>query len=141
MKYDRTAREVAKDLVGRVLDVDGLEVRIIETEAYEGGAQTKSRECMQCAPGELGVMPFRGNYFLNIGTRAEGEPSCVLIRAAEVDGELYDGPGKVGKALDASELVGWRLGKDISVKGETTPSSFSRPAEKSDNSKGRYRLK
>ena len=142
MDYARNAQEVAQDLVGMVLDVNGQYAEIVETEAYEGGEQTARRGCMRLAPGQIGVMPYRGLYFLNIGTEAAGTPSCVLVRAVQVEGELVDGPGKVGKRLDARSLELQVLGKDIPVSGQTKPSDFvPAQAERSGNSLGRYRLR
>ena len=87
-------------------------------------------------------MTVRGNYFLNIGTEAAGTPSCVLIRAIQIEDELVDGPGRVGKKLDAPGLEYLVLGKDIPVTGRTRPSTFHPTVkERSDNSQGRYRLK
>jgi 3-methyladenine DNA glycosylase Mpg len=141
MRYDRNASEVARDLVGRVIDVDGKRAEIVETEAFEGGEQTSRRHCMLLAPGQIGVMSYRGLHFMNVGSEAAGVPSCVLIRSVIVNGQMCEGPGRVGKALDAQNLEYKVLERDIPVTGTTRPSEFSEPDERSDNSKGRYRLK
>ena len=71
-----------------------------------------------------------------------GTPSCVLIRAVRVGDDVYDGPGRVGKALDAQSLDHLVAGKDIQMSGRTKPSAFyPAVADRSDNSQGRYRLK
>jgi 3-methyladenine DNA glycosylase Mpg len=141
MNYARSAKEVAKDLVGKVIDVRGKQAEIVETEAYEGGEQTQRRHCMLLAPGQIGVMPYRGFDFMNVGTQRAGEPSCVLIRAVRIGEDLFDGPGKVGKVLEARLVEYQMLGKDILVTGTTKESDYTKPAERSDNSQGRYRLR
>lgn len=141
MDYTRNAKEVAKDLIGRKLDIKGQLVEIVETEAYEGGEQTARRYCMKLAPGQVGIMPYRGLDFVNIGTQAAGEPSCVLIRAVKIGDTLIDGPGRVGKAVDAKNIEYLVLGKDIPVSGRTKDSDFFKPEDISSNSKGRYRLR
>jgi len=141
MNYKNNAKQVAEALVGKKIEANGLVAEIVETEAYEGGEQTARRGCMKLAPGQLGVMPFRGNYFLNVGTQEAGVPSCVMIRAVNVDGELVDGPGKVGKVLDANGLEYKVLGKEVPVSGKTKPSEFYETEKQSGNSQGRYRLK
>ena len=95
---------------------------------------------MRLAPGQVGVMPFRGLYFVNVGTKAAGEPSCVLLRALQTQDGVIDGPGRVGKALDAQNIEYLLVGKDIPLTGQTKDSRFSKPEEKSDNSQGRYRM-
>ncbi|MBW2966368.1 DNA-3-methyladenine glycosylase, partial [Candidatus Woesearchaeota archaeon] len=102
MNYRKKAKEVAKELIGKKIEANGLVAEIVETEAYEGGEQTARRGCMRLAPGQIGVMPYRGLHFLNIGTKEAGTPSCVLVRAVMIDDEIVDGPGRVGKRLDAS---------------------------------------
>ena len=141
MKYNQKAKKVAEQLVGRKIEANDLVAEIIETEAYEGGEQTSRRGCMKLAPGQLGVMPFRGLYFLNIGTEAAGVPSCVMIRAVKVEDELYDGPGKVGKVLDAKSLEYKVMEQDVPLSGRTKPSDYSLPEKRADNSLGIYRLK
>lgn len=139
MKYTNEPLRVAEELIGKKWDIGGKEVEIVETEAYKGGKQTPSRDCMTKGPGVLWPMPHRGLYFLNVGTEAEGEPSCVMIRAAVVDGVLIDGPGKVGNGLGAKSLEGKVLEEDIPVTGETQASWFYAPLKRSKNSKGGYR--
>ena len=142
MDYTQKSKQVAEELIGMRLETpSGLVAEIIETEAYEGGNQTNRRYCMRLAPGQVGVMPFRGLNFLNIGTEEAGTPSCVLIRSVKVDNELVEGPGRVGKRLDAKSLEFLVAGKDIKLTGKTKPSEYFAAEGQSDNSLGRYRLK
>tara|TARA_Y100000296_G_C5016406_1_gene177643 strand:- start:120 stop:545 length:426 start_codon:yes stop_codon:yes gene_type:complete len=139
MKYENKSYEVAQNLVGKVLKINNQKVQVIETEAFEGGKQTPQRACMRYAPGQIGLLNYRGSKFVNIGTEAAGFPSCVLLRAVKIEDELIEGPGKVGKALNAESLEFLVLGKDIRVTGRTKPCEFYR-TEVSSNSLGRYRL-
>lgn len=141
MNFKNKPKHVAKELIGRTIEPDGLVAEIIETEPYKGGNQTERRHCMMLAPGQIGIMPYRRLSFINIGTEAPGVPSCVLIRAVRIDDVLYDGPGRVGKVLKARNLEYKMMGEDIPVKGQTKPSDFYIPKDKADNSQGRYRLK
>src|SRR3990172_6883186 len=93
--FNRDARTVAKDLLGRILVREserGLTAgRIVETGAFEGDEGRKAREGMSYAPGTIYVMPFRGNYFLNIATGRKGEPSCVEIREVALHDRVLNG--------------------------------------------------
>ena len=90
---------VAPALLGMVLVrqfADGLQVRaqIVETEAYTAGdpachayrRKTRRNQVMFGPPGHLYIYRIYGLYHcLNIVTEAEGIPSAVLIRAAQLD--------------------------------------------------------
>jgi len=141
MDYKQKSKQVAKELIGRKIYANELKAEIIETEAYEGGEPTKSRECMNYSPGQIGIMPFRGLNFINIGTEKSGVASCVLVRSIKVGDEIIEGPGKVGKSLDAKSLEYKLLGKDVPLTGRTKPSKFHKNKGSSENSLGRYSIK
>ena len=108
--YHRPCLDVARDLVGKVLvrRVDGneLPLRITETEAYCGEADTachahKGRtnrtEVMYREAGTIYVYLCYGvHWMLNIVTGEVEQPEAVLIRACE---GKFNGPGKLTKAL------------------------------------------
>jgi DNA-3-methyladenine glycosylase len=114
--YARDARVVARALLGKVLvRVDGgvrRAARIVETEAYHGlrdrasharfGPTPRAR-VMFGPPGVAYVYLIYGrSHCVNVVTGAEGQPSAVLIRAAEpVEGCLHStrGPGNLCRAL------------------------------------------
>lgn len=130
--YDRDTELVARELLGAVLEVhspDGVASgRIVETEAYVGehdlachaaAGRTTRTEPLYGAPGMAYVYFIYGMYWcFNAVTRAEDEPSAVLVRAIEpVDGialmrdrrpkakrdvDLSNGPGKLCLALGIS---------------------------------------
>ena len=103
--YERDAVTVAKDLVGKVLVCGDKRLRISETEAYWGEADTachahKGRtnrtEVMYAEGGTIYVYLCYGmHWMLNIVTGREEDPQAVLIRACVE----APGPGKLTKAL------------------------------------------
>ncbi|HEX3866537.1 MAG TPA: DNA-3-methyladenine glycosylase [Gemmatimonadaceae bacterium] len=127
--YNRETELVARELLGAVLECrtpDGVASgRIVETEAYIGehdlachaaAGRTSRTEPLYGPPGIAYVYFIYGMYWcVNAVTRAEGEPSAVLIRALEpLDGihlmrrrrpaavreiDLANGPGKLCLAL------------------------------------------
>ncbi len=127
--YARETEVVARDLLGRVLECrtrEGITSgRIVETEAYIGehdlachaaAGRTRRTEPLYGAPGTAYVYFIYGvHWCFNAVTRAEGEPSAVLIRAVEPvqgialmrerrpaarrDQDLTNGPGKLCAAL------------------------------------------
>ena len=96
--YDRDARIVAEDLIGKVLvrkyDEKTIKLRITETEAYiaeidkashgYGGKITPRTRIMFGPPGYAYVYFIYGMYYcLNFVTESEGICSAVLIRSGE----------------------------------------------------------
>jgi DNA-3-methyladenine glycosylase len=127
--YDRDTEHVARDLLGAVLECrtsDGIAAgRIVETEAYLGehdlachaaAGRTVRTDPLYGPPGIAYVYFIYGMYWcFNAVTRAEHQPSAVLVRAIEpVEGidlmrrrrpkarrdvDLTNGPGKLCIAL------------------------------------------
>ena len=103
--YHRPCVEVARDLVGKILVHNGKSLRITETEAYCGEAdtachascgRTKRTEVMYREAGAVYIYLCYGmHWMLNIVTGEEDQPEAVLIRACEE----APGPGKLTKAL------------------------------------------
>ena len=103
--YHRSCPEVARDLVGKVLVYNGSKLRICETEAYCGEAdtachaskgRTKRTEVMYMAAGTVYIYLCYGmHWMLNIVTGEEDQPEAVLIRAC-LEAE---GPGRLTKKL------------------------------------------
>jgi DNA-3-methyladenine glycosylase len=127
--FARDALVVARDLLGQLLVRDDVVLRITEVEAYLPGdtasharAGRTSRTAVMFGPaGHAYVYLCYGIHsMLNVVTGIEGEPSAVLIRAAEpvsgietitrrrggiVGPASLTGPGKVGAALGLD--TGW----------------------------------
>jgi DNA-3-methyladenine glycosylase len=121
--FDRPVLEIAPDLIGTMLFVDGVGGRIVEVEAYHHTdpaahsyrGPTKRNRVMFGPPGFVYVYRSYGiHWCLNFVCEAEGSASAVLIRALEptagfaamrrrrrASGErdLCSGPGKLTAAL------------------------------------------
>lgn len=110
--YERDTLEVARDLLGKIIQAPGGRARIVETEAYHGpddaashahGGPTPRSAIMFGPPGFAYVYLVYGVWFcLNAVTGPEQFPSAVLIRAGAVDGaepRAGAGPGKLCRAL------------------------------------------
>ena len=103
--FHRPCLEVARELVGKLLVVNGKRFRISETEAYCGEAdtachahkgKTKRTEVLYADAGTLYIYLCYGiHWLLNIVTGEPGQPEAVLIRACQE----APGPGKLTKAL------------------------------------------
>ena len=103
--YHRPCLQVARDLVGKVLVFGDRKLRISETEAYVGEAdtachahkgKTKRTEVMYMEAGTVYIYLCYGvHWLLNIVTGEVNEPEAVLIRACRD----ADGPGKLTKRL------------------------------------------
>ena len=129
--------EVARDLVGCRLFVDGVGGTIVETESYERDdpachayvGLTDRTEPLFGPPGRAYVYLSYGIHsLLNAVAEPEGEAAAVLIRALEPtdgleamrerrgdrpDGELCSGPGKLTEALGVGlEHNGTDLSRD-----------------------------
>lgn len=103
--YHRPCLEVARGLVGKVIVHNGIRMRISETEAYWGEAdtachasrgRTKRTEVLYADAGTIYVYLCYGiHWLMNIITGDVDDPQGVLIRAcAEAPG-----PGKLTKQL------------------------------------------
>lgn len=121
---ERPAVEVAPQLLGAVLEHDGVAVRLTEVEAYAGAAdpgshayrgRTRRNAVMFGPPGHLYCYLSHGIHVCaNVSVGPAGEASAVLLRAGEVvagidearlrrpgrsDRDLARGPGRLCRAL------------------------------------------
>jgi DNA-3-methyladenine glycosylase len=121
--FARSVHEVAPDLIGVTLLIDGVGGRIVEVEAYDQedpashgyGGRTARNEAMFGPPGHAYVYRSYGiHWCLNLVCGDEGVPEAALIRALEptsgIDEQrrrrgveelraLCSGPGKLCQAL------------------------------------------
>ncbi len=100
--FNQDTVKVAKQLVGKILQVDDVKARIIEVEAYKEDKashaykRTPRSELMYTTYGHVYVYFIYGMYYcLNFTT--DSKAGAVLIRA--VDYRNCDGPGKLCKTL------------------------------------------
>jgi DNA-3-methyladenine glycosylase len=119
--YERPARQVARELLGKVLvhRAQGLQRagRIVETEAYIGEhdlachaskGRTARTDVMFGAGGHAYVYLIYGMYScFNVVTERKGVAAAVLVRGLEPvegipTGVRTDGPGKLCRALGIS---------------------------------------
>lgn len=135
--FAQNAVVVARDLLGKIIEINGMQGRIVETEAYcrdkasHAYTKTKRSSLMFDTYGHIYVYMIYGmHYCLNITTDAESA-GAVLIRAIEplsnitvmkvrrksdITYNLCNGPGKLCQAfgIDLS-LNGVRLGDSVKV--------------------------
>lgn len=121
--FQRDVREVAPDLIGKILvrqfdNGEILRLKITETEAYRGEedlachaskGRTKRTEVMYHEGGLVYVYLIYGMYWmLNFVTGPFDHPQATLIRGIEG----FDGPGKLTKALQIDKSF---YGEDLST--------------------------
>jgi DNA-3-methyladenine glycosylase len=101
--FNRDTVKVAKELVGKLLQVDDVKARIIEVEAYKDDmashahTRTSRSELMYTTYGHIYVYFVYGMYHcLNITT--DSGPGAVLIRVLDHPG--CNGPGKLCMTLN-----------------------------------------
>src|SRR3954462_5677462 len=121
--FARSVHEVAPDLIGTTLLVDGVGGRMVEVEAFDERARgsdghrgrTQRNAAMFGPPGHAYVYRSYGiHWCLNLVCGAEGVPEAVLVRALEPTAgleaqrsrrgmkdarALCSGPGKLCQAL------------------------------------------
>lgn len=127
--FDRSVHEVAPELIGATLLIDGVGGVIVEVEAYHHTdpaahsyiGRTERNAVMFGPPGYAYVYRSYGiHWCLNFVCEADGSASAVLIRALEPTSglatmrrrrgvteprALCSGPGKVGEALGVTRKL------------------------------------
>ena len=109
--FHRPCVEVAEDLVGKILVHNGQRLRISETEAYCGEAdtachaskgRTKRTEVMYGEAGHAYIYLCYGiHWLLNIVSGEKEQPEAVLIRACLE----APGPGRLTKKLGITGML------------------------------------
>lgn len=135
--FARDTVTVAKELLGKIISVNGCSARIVETEAYgtdpasHAYTKTERSQLMYDTHGHVYVYLIYGMYYCLNFTTEKNQPGAVLIRAVEpLSGiehmkkrrqteditNLCSGPGKLCQALGIDKNVnGLPLGKIVAV--------------------------
>ncbi|MEK6937504.1 MAG: DNA-3-methyladenine glycosylase [Nanoarchaeota archaeon] len=136
--FARDTLIVAKELLGKVIVVNGCSARIVEVEAYKNDPashafiKTDRSALMYDTYGHVYVYLIYGMYnCLNFTTEKNGTPGAVLIRAVEpLSGiesmkrrrktdnlhNLCSGPGKLCRALGIDkQFNGSKMGEKLKV--------------------------
>ena len=136
--FGRNTVTVAKELLGKVISVNGCLARIVETEAYgkdpasHAYTRTERSALMYDTYGHVYVYLIYGMYYcINFTTERKGEPGAVLIRAVEpLQGmeemknlrktekvlNLCSGPGKLCTALGINKNHnGLKVGTEVKL--------------------------
>ena len=120
--YERNPDIVARELLGKIIFIDGKKAKIVETEAYFDEKDPASRarqngdlrKTMEMEAGTILVYGVQNCWLVNIVTGVEGVAGAVLIRAVEplnFEGK-GNGPGllceslRIDKALHKSKIGG-----------------------------------
>lgn len=135
--FARDTVKVAKDLLGKIIFVNGYQGRIVETEAYgrdpasHAFKRTERSSLMFDTYGHVYVYLIYGVYYcLNFTTEKE-KAGAVLIRAVEPLNKITElkqkrktdkvvqicsGPGKLCQALGINKnFNGLQLGKEVKI--------------------------
>jgi len=135
--FARNTVEVAQELLGKIIAVNGCTARIVETEAYgrdpasHAFKKTQRSRIMFETYGHVYVYLIYGMYECLNFTTEKKDAGAVLIRAVEpLQGiekmqknrktenlyNLCSGPGKLCQALNITrEFNGLKLGKEVKV--------------------------
>ncbi len=135
--FARDTIRVAKELLGKIISVNGCRARIVETEAYgtdpasHAYTKTERSRIMYDTHGHVYVYLVYGMYYCLNFTTEKNQPGAVLIRAVEpLSGiknmkkrrqtenitNLCSGPGKLCQALGIDKKHnGVKLGTVIKV--------------------------
>lgn len=138
--FARDTVEVAQELLGKIIEVNGVSGRIVETEAYKRDpashayTKTERSKIMFETYGHVYVYLIYGMYHCLNFTTEKNDAGAVLIRAvepltslekmklrrrSEKLTNLCSGPGKLCQALGIDKSHdGQKLGKDIKVYGD-----------------------
>lgn len=105
--WEQQPQDAAHGLLGKTLIVGNYEATVLVADGYPRSENTTNGlygPILEAVPGTVYCPRHRNSVLLLIATHDQGEPGgCVLIRAAEVQGVIYRGPGRVSERLELRE--------------------------------------
>lgn len=101
--WEQDPGRVAGALIGMRMQVGAVDAVILDADGYrraENEANGLYTPILEALPGSVYCPKRRNAVLFLFATHDRGAPGgCVLIRAAEIDGSVYDGPGKLTERL------------------------------------------
>ena len=110
--WENNPSDVARALQGKTMVFDSGEMTILLADGYPRSENTQNglyAPILTADPGTIYCPRHRNALLILIATHDQGEPGgCVLIRAAEVGGHIYRGPGRISSRiqLDTHGMTG-----------------------------------
>ncbi|MBI3421271.1 MAG: hypothetical protein HY006_04345 [Candidatus Sungbacteria bacterium] len=127
--------KAARGLLGKLIIVGKITAAVLAAQGYTREDNEKGiyEPIVDMAPGEVFCPRQRNSIYLLIATLDHGQRGgCVLIRAVEVGGVNYNGPGVVSQALGIGEprITGHTEWKDERTLRIILPNTKLEPAAK-----------
>lgn len=100
--WQKDVREVATELIGKTLVVNGVTAEIVKAQPFRRKANEGAlySAMLTMAPGLLWCPNLRGTIlFLVTALDKSNRGGCVLLREIKVGDEVVKGPGRVTKRL------------------------------------------
>jgi DNA-3-methyladenine glycosylase len=135
--FARDTVQVAQELLGKIIEINGIKARIVETEAYKKDpashayTKTERSQIMYETHGHIYIYLIYGMYHCLNFTTEKDDAGAVLIRAVEPLNNIHllqkrrnttkitnlcSGPGKLCQALSLSKNHNAQpIGKEIHV--------------------------
>ncbi len=99
--FEQEPKAVAQALLGKVMIVGDVKAAILEAKGFRRATNTGIYEPVTQMPaGDVYCPRVRNSIIILLATHDRGQiGGCVLIRVAEVEAVIYDGPGKVAERM------------------------------------------
>lgn len=104
--WKQDPQPAAQRLLGKLLIVGSTEAWVLRTEGFSRSQNSTGiyKPILSMPPGDVYCPRSRNSILLLVVTQDGSDTGgCVLIRAAEIGGVVFEGPGKVTEALGITE--------------------------------------
>jgi 3-methyladenine DNA glycosylase Mpg len=103
--WQEDPKEVAQKLLGKTMVFKNTRGIILKAEGFRRKTNTGIyKPIAEMAPGGVYCPRVRNSIIILIATFDNGRPGgCVLIKAAKIKNEVYNGPGKVAEQMGIVE--------------------------------------